>query len=399
MLDPVLRDDLDHHVKAHEAELIAFRRTLHAHPELGRQEHRTTAAIVARLVEAGLQPRVLSTGTGVVCDVIGASGERPTIAFRGDIDALPLVDAKDVPYRSTIDGVCHACGHDAHTAVVLGTALVLAEMATGGQLQRSVRLIFQPAEEMSPGGALDVLAVGELDGIDHAFAIHCDPKIQVGQVGFRAGPITSAADRIRVNLTGPGGHTARPHLTADLVYALGAVVTQLPALLSRRADPRSGLSLVWGQVHAGAAANAIPQSGFAEGTIRCLDADTWESAHTLVPQLAQRLVEPYGVDVEVDVHVSVPPCVNDTTEIERIRTAAFDVLGPAAITTTDQSLGGEDFAWILDKVPGALVRLGVRRTDVADGGDLHRGTFDIDEAAISVGVRLFSGLALSLPSA
>jgi amidohydrolase len=399
MLDPVLRDDLDHHVKAHEAELIAFRRTLHAHPELGRQEHRTTAALVARLVEAGLQPRVLSIGTGVICDVIGACGERPTIAFRGDIDALPLVDAKDVPYRSTVDGVCHACGHDAHTAVVLGTALVLAEMAAAGHLQRSVRLIFQPAEEMSPGGALDVLAEGELDGINHAFAIHCDPKIQVGQVGFRAGAITSAADRIRVDLSGPGGHTARPHLTADLVYALGAVVTQLPALLSRRADPRSGLSLVWGQVHAGAAGNAIPQSGFAEGTIRCLDPETWEAAHALVPRLTQQLVEPFGVDVDVAVRVAVPPCVNDANEIERIRTAAFDVLGPAAITTTDQSLGGEDFAWILDKVPGALVRLGVRRTDVADGGDLHRGTFDIDEAAISVGVRLFSGLALSLPSA
>ena len=168
--------------------------------------------------------------------------------------------------------------------------------------------------------------------------------------------------------------------------------------LSRRADPRSGLSLVWGQVHAGAAANAIPQDGFAEGTVRCLDADTWEASHDLVPELAKALVAPYGVDADVDVHISVPPCVNDAVETERIRSAAFDVLGPASITTTDQSLGGEDFAWILDRVPGALVRLGVRRTDVADGGDLHRGTFDIDEAAISVGVRLLSGLALSLGS-
>ena len=157
---------------------------------------------------------------------------------------------------------------------------------------------------MSPGGALDVIADGELDGIERAFAIHCDPKIEVGQVGFQAGPITAGADRIRVSLTGPGGHTARPHLTADLVYALGAVVTELPALLSRRADPRSGLSLVWGQVHAGAAANAIPQTGFAEGTVRCLDADTWEAAHELVPELAQALVAPYGVDADVDVHVS-----------------------------------------------------------------------------------------------
>jgi amidohydrolase len=394
MLDPALRDELDHHVKAHESELIEFRRALHRFPELGREEHRTTAALVARLVEAGLQPRVLSSGTGVVCDVIGSSGSRPTLALRGDIDALPLNDAKQVSYRSEVPGVCHACGHDAHTAIVLGAALVLAALAEAGQLEQSVRLIFQPAEELSPGGALDVLADHELDGIQHAFALHCDPKLEVGRLGFRAGPITAAADRIKVRLTGPGGHTARPHRTADLVYALGAVVTELPALLSRLADPRSGLSLVWGQVHAGAAANAIPQEGFAEGTIRCLDTHTWESAHSLVPDLAKALVLPYGVGADVDVHVSVPPCVNHPAETERIRSVALDLFDAAAVTTTDQSLGGEDFAWVLNKVPGALVRLGVRRTDVADGSDLHQGTFDIDEAAISVGVRLLAGLAL-----
>ncbi len=394
MLDPAARDQIERLTRAFEPELVEFRRALHRRPELGRREHVTTAAIVDRLVAAGLTPRVLSTGTGVVCDLEGNDGEKPSIGLRGDIDALPLPDVKHVSYRSQIDGICHACGHDAHTAILLGAALVLTELRRLGMLGRSVRFIFQPAEELSPGGALDVLSDNEISGLQSVFAIHCDPKLEVGKVGFRAGPITAGADRIRVTMTGPGGHTARPHLTADLVYALGAVITGLPALLSRLADPRSGLSLVWGQAHAGAVANAIPQSGYAEGTIRSLDTRVWESAHTVVPDLVKALAAPFGVDVDVDMHKSVPPCVNDERATALMRSVALDVLGLGAVTTTDQSLGGEDFAWILDQVPGSLARLGVRRSDVADAGDLHRGSFDIDEAALAVGVRLFSGLAL-----
>ncbi len=395
MLDPAVRDDIDRVTKTLEAELIEFRRDLHRNPELGRQEHRTTQCIVDRLTAAGLQPRVLASGTGVICDIIGSLGEAPTVGFRGDIDALPLVDTKNVPYQSTVADACHACGHDAHTAIVLGTGLVLAELERQQLLERSVRLIFQPAEEITPGGALDVLADGGITGLERVFALHCDPNLEIGKVGFRAGPITAGADRLHVTMRGPGGHTARPHLTADLVYALGAVVTQLPAVLSRLADPRAGLSLVWGQVHAGAAANAIPQTGFAEGTIRCLDANVWKSAHDVVPDLIRSLAAPYGVDVEIDMHTSVPPCVNDEATTTAMRSVAVDLFGTEAVTGTDQSLGGEDFAWILGRVPGALARLGVRSPEVADGGDLHQGSFDIDEAAISVGVRLFCALATS----
>jgi amidohydrolase len=395
VLSSELRDQVERLVRENDAELIAFRRALHRHPELGRAEHQTTAAIVDRLRAAGLEPRVLSSGTGVVCDVLGADAATPTIGFRGDIDALPLQDLKDVAYRSQVDGVCHACGHDAHTTIVLGLGLVLAELSRLGMLRRSARLIFQPAEELSPGGALDVLADGGTTDLDEIYALHCDPKLVVGEVGFRAGPITAGADRIRVDVRGPGGHTARPHLTADLVSALGAIVAELPAVLSRRADPRAGLSLVWGQIHAGAVANAIPQAGFVEGTVRCLDVEVWESAHLVIPELVRALAAPYGVDVDVSVVKSVPPCVNDVAATERFRAVARDVLGSPAITTTDQSLGGEDFAWVLAKTPGALARLGVRRPDVADAGDLHQGTFDIDESALGVGVRLFAALTLT----
>jgi amidohydrolase len=394
VLDAGLIDEVDRLAKAFEAELIDFRRSLHMHPELGHAEYQTTAAIVARLSEAGLSPRVLSRGTGVVCDIVGAAGEEPTIGFRGDIDALPLLDGKDVAYRSQVDGVCHACGHDAHTAIVLGVGLLLAELAQQQLLARSVRLIFQPAEELTPGGALDVLADGGVSGLREVYALHCDPRLDAGQIGLLAGPITAGADRIRVDLRGPGGHTARPHLTADLVTALGAVVSELPTLLSRRTDPRAGLSLVWGQVHAGSVANAIPQGGFAEGTIRCLDVDVWQTAHLVVPDLARAIAEPYGVEVDVDVRKSVPPCVNDVRAVERLRESVVALLGGQAVASTEQSLGGEDFAWVLNEVPGALARLGVRAPGHDAAPDLHQGVFDIDETAIVVGLKTLSGLAL-----
>ncbi|MGI8701257.1 MAG: amidohydrolase [Nocardioidaceae bacterium] len=394
MPDPESDDEIDRLTKGFEAELVSFRRDVHAHPELGRQEHRTTAAVVDRLTAAGLAPRVLPSGTGVVCDVIGSAGSPPTIGFRGDIDALPLDDLTATSYASRTSGVCHACGHDAHTTIVLGTALVLAELARDGLLEGSARLIFQPAEELIPGGALDVLAAGETAGLDSVFAFHCDPRLATGEIGFRVGPITGGADGIKVTLRGPGGHTARPHLTTDLVYALGALLTGLPGAMSRLTDPRAGLSVVWGQVHAGTAANAIPGSGFAEGTIRCLDADIWEAAHTLVPDLVRSLLSPYGVDVQVEAHTSVPPCVNDAAAIEKARDAAEGVIGPSGMRATDQSLGGEDFAWIANSVPGALLRLGVRSA-ASDVGDLHQGTFDIDEGALSIGVRVFSRMAVA----
>lgn len=395
MLPPAARDEIDHATKSLESELIEFRRDLHRQPELGHEEYLTTASIVERLTAAGLEPRVLSSGTGVICDVTGTTGEVASLGFRADIDALPLQDVKNVPYRSQRAGICHACGHDAHTAAVLGTGLVLAELSRLELLHRSVRLIFQPAEELTPGGSLDVIADGEIDSLQRVFALHCDPKLEVGRLGFRSGAITAGADRIRVSMHGPGGHTARPHLTADLVYALGAVITELPGLLSRLADPRAGLSVVWGQVHSGGVANAIPQEGFVEGTLRCLDARVWEAVHTVVPDLVRSLAAPFGIDVDVEMHKSVPPCINDEVSTDLLRAVARDVFGSSKVTTTDQSLGGEDFAWILKRAPGALVRLGVRRPDVADPGDLHRGSFDIDEAAIGVGVRLFSSFAVS----
>ena len=381
-----LTEALDAFLARHETELIDFRRDLHAHPEPGYAEHRTTRLVADRLAGAGLHPALLPQTTGLYADI----GEpTPRVALRADMDALPMDDEKSVPYRSTIPGMCHACGHDVHTTVLLGAGLFLAERAAAGLLPGGVRLIFQPAEEAA-SGAKGVIAAGALDSVSRVFALHCDPRLDVGMVGVRAGAITAACDKIKVTLTGPGGHTARPHLTADVVYALGKVVTEVPAALTRRVDPRAGLSLVWGHVSSGSAANAIPDTGVAEGTVRCLDADVWRTALALIEDLVQSVAMPYGVTAKVEYLSAVPPTVNETVSAAMIASAAAAVLGPGAVMETPQSLGGEDFAWYLDLVPGAMARLGTRMPGTPTAGDLHQPTFDIDESAIGIGIRVLA---------
>jgi amidohydrolase len=387
--------ELDAFLAGHSGELTEFRRDLHAHPELGYHEHRTTRRIALRLAAAGLRPKLLPKGTGLIVDVgDGAKyADGPLVALRADIDALPLQDEKAVPYRSTVPNVCHACGHDVHTAILLGTGLFLAAQAEAGALPGRVRLIFQPAEEI-PGGALDVLAAGGIAGVDRIFALHCDPRLDVGKVGIRTGPITAACDKITVNVTGPGGHTARPHLTADLVYALGKIVTELPAALTRRVDPRSSLSLVWGRVSAGTAANAIPIDGVVEGTVRCLDDEAWQAAPDLLKALIESVASAYGVMAELNYQRNVPPTVNEAVSSAMLTTAAHRALGPDAATGTPQSLGGEDFAWYLESIPGSLARLGTRTPGSAEL-DIHQAAFDVDERAIGVGVRLLAETSLT----
>ncbi len=381
--------DVASFLDAHEAELVHLRRHLHAHPELGRTERESTALVARRLEAAGLRPRLLPGGTGLLCDV--GDGGGPIVALRADLDALPLQDEKDVPYRSTIPGVCHACGHDVHTVVLLGAGLALADQA--GKLPPGrVRLVFQPAEEKTPGGSLDVLATGFLDDVAAIYALHCDPKLEVGRLGVRVGPITAATDALEVRLSGPGGHTARPHLTADLVYVIARVVTDLPAGLSRLVDPRAGLSLAFGAVNAGTVHNAIPTYASAKGTLRVLDRAVWGEAPKLIGRVLEATVSPFRVTWELDYQRGSPPVVNDDVATGIIARAARTALGADAVFTTVQSLGGEDFSWYLERIPGSLARLGVRipGTDL----DLHAGLFDADERAIPIGVRVLAQTAV-----
>jgi amidohydrolase len=318
----------------------------------------------------------------------------PVVALRADLDALPVDDTTGEVWASRTPGVAHACGHDVHTTGLVGAALALAEVHARGLLPGRVRFLFQPAEEVMPGGALQLMEQGALDGVLRIFMLHCDPTVDVGQIGLREGPLTGAADALDVRLTGRGGHTSRPHLTEDLTFALGKVLTELPAILSRRLDPRAGVSVVWGSVRAGSAHNVIPGAGQVAGTVRMLDAVAWAEAETLVRRLIDQIVAPYGVTAVVDYKRGVPPVVNESESTRIIGTAIERVLGRPGLVSTAQSLGGEDFGWYLDRVPGAMARLGTR-TPGGPTYDLHQGNLRIDERATAIGSRVLAEAALT----
>lgn len=379
---------LDRWVAEHETDLSLWRRHIHANPELARREFATTEFVATRLLAAGLAPQVLPGGTGLTCDLGPETG--PRIALRADMDALPMQEDTGLPFASVVPGVSHACGHDAHTTILLGAGLALAQAP---ELPVGVRLVFQPAEEVMPGGALDVIAAGAMEGVSRIFALHCDPRLEAGKVGVRLGAITSAADTVELVLDSPGGHTSRPHLTTDLVYALGTVITGLPGLLSRRIDPRTGTVMVWGAVSAGQAPNAIPRSGRLVGTVRTGDHETWALLEPMVREIVDGLLAPTGVRYELNYRRGVPPVVNDVASTRMVEQAVA-TLGPGALSDTPQSGGGEDFSWYLEEVPGAMARLGVW-SGFGERLDIHQPTFDLDERALAVGVRVLANLVLA----
>ncbi|HMZ14008.1 MAG TPA: amidohydrolase [Mycobacterium sp.] len=376
-----MADTAESWLAAHYDDLVEWRRHIHRHPELGRQEFATTQFVADRLVEAGLNPKVLPGGTGLTCDF--GPEHAPRIALRADMDALPMADRTGAPYASTVPNVAHACGHDAHTAMLLGAASAL---AAAPELPVGVRLIFQAAEELMPGGAIDAISAGALLGVSRIFALHCDPRLSVGRVAIIPGPITSAADSIEITLHSAGGHTSRPHLTSDLVYGMGTLITGLPGVLSRRIDPRHSTVMVWGAANAGVAANAIPQSGTLAGTVRTASRDTWLVMEDVVREIVSGLLAPLGIEHSLQYRRGVPPVVNEE-RCTQIVTHAIEAIGPEALADTRQSGGGEDFSWYLEDVPGAMARLGVW-SGIGPQLDLHQPTFDLDERALGVGVRV-----------
>lgn len=386
-----LLDALCASIDALAPELTDLRHDLHAHPELSHVETRTSRIISQRLLAAGIDVRPLPT-TGLIADV-GAEQPAYRVALRADLDALPVLEETGLPWASVIDGICHACGHDVHVAAVLGAGLAFkAHEEALRERGLGVRLLFQPAEEVIPGGAVEIIEHSGLDGVDAAFAVHCDPSVDAGKVGLREGPITAASDRVTVHLSGRGGHTSRPHLTEDLTFALAKVMTELPAVLSRRLDPRKGFALVWGEVHAGQASNVIPSRGIAAGTLRMLDEGAWPTVGPLLEEILASIVAPYAVTAKLEHVPGVPPVVNHIDAIEVLRTAAIQTgIEPVG---TQQSLGGEDFSWYLQHVPGAMARLGTR-TPGGPTYDLHQGDLVVDESAVTLGARLLAGAAVS----
>ncbi|WP_080796922.1 M20 family metallopeptidase [Corynebacterium pacaense] len=367
----------------HRDEVLGWRRHLHSHPELSHMEYRTTEFLSDVLRAHGLEP-VAFPGTGLMVDIGPAGDQR--LAFRADIDALPLTESTGLPFASTIPGVAHSCGHDVHTTIALALACALSTI----DLPMGIRVIFQPAEEVMTGGATEVINFGALDQVDAIYALHVEPKLKVGRVGVRAGAITSASDVIEIRVHGSGGHSARPHLAEDVVYALSKVVVDLPGLLSRRVDPRTGTVLVFGTINAGYAPNAIPETGSVSGTLRTADIGTWRSMRPLVGELVEQILAPTGVHHELIYNPGVPPVLNDDVATALLASAARDV-DTQSVVQAPQSSGGEDFSWYLEHVPGSMARLGCWPGQ-GPKQDLHQSDLIVDEGCIGVGVRLFGSL-------
>ncbi|HVR32488.1 MAG TPA: amidohydrolase [Acidimicrobiia bacterium] len=364
--------------------VVDVRRAIHRRPELSKHEFATTDLIAAHLAAARLTPRLRTPKSGLTVDV-GTDG--PLVVFRADLDALPITEPAGLAFASETSGVMHACGHDAHTAITLGLALAWAEVGAG----RRVRFLFQPSEEVFPGGADEMVVEGAVSGAQAVIAFHVDPHLRTGFVGVKPGAITSSADRFSIVLEGPGGHTARPHETVDVIHAAGHVIANLSGIVSRLLDARAPLAITFGQVHGGAADNVIPTSVRLSGTARTPDHDVWERVPELIRGVAADLAAPFGAKVEIRYNRGLPPVRNDAALVARLTPAIERALGPETVTDTHTSMGGEDFALYLTEAPGALFRLGCA-ANPTETNDLHSASFMLDERALEVG--LHAGLEI-----
>ena len=365
---------------------VELRRQLHRNPEAAHEEHQTTALIAASLDEAGVGYQLRSPRTGLWVDV----GERPSIGFRADLDALPITEPEDNDPVSQNPGWMHACGHDAHSAIAFGIASVLDRL----DLTSGVRILFQPAEESFPGGAAELVEEGLVDGLKGLIAFHIDPTLPTGRIGSRPGPITASADKFTLVLGGPGGHTARPHRTVDLIADAARVVHELPGCVRRTIDARSPLTIAFGSIHGGEAGNVIPTRVEIEGTVRTLDGALWRLLPGLVDKALGSLLAVSDASYTLSYSQAIPPVVNDAGVVEVATSGITGMLGPDVVVPTEPSMGGEDFSNYLSRVPGALFRLG----NGGSGGDLHSPSFQLDEAVIGFGIQAGVAALLSIQS-
>lgn len=374
--------------KAIQDQLIAWRREFHIYPELGFQEVRT-AARVAELMEGfGYCVRRGVGRTGVVADL--GSGA-PRLAIRADMDALPIQEANDAPYRSQVSGVMHACGHDAHTAMALGAALLLSREKLSG----SVRFLFQPSEEVGDdegvSGAPRMIADGALDGVDMAIALHVDPATPVGDIRIEAGPASGGVDSWFGAVIGKGCHGAYPHLGVDPFALTAQVILALNSIVSRRLRPFDPAVVSVGSLHGGQTENVIPERVTLSGTLRYMEKRVQEQIHAEMRR-AFEVARALGGDYELRFEIGVPPMINHPDAATLIQTAAAGLLGPEHILPFQKDLGAEDFGCFLDIIPGAMFVLGT----LIEGDERigHNPRFDIDERALPIGTAILAEAAL-----
>lgn len=368
--------------------LVATRRDLHAHPELGFEEQRTGALAAKRLRQLGYDVKTGVGKTGVVA--VKRGGEGRCVLLRADMDALPIEEANDIPYRSKHPGKMHACGHDGHVAIGLEVARRLANLPLPG----SVKLAFQPAEEVSNGAAA-MIRDGVLDAppVDAAFGIHLWNELPTGTIGIMPGPMMASVDEFEITILGRGGHAAAPHQTADPVLAAAHVVTALQGLVSRRRDPLEAGVVSVTQVHAGQAYNVIPARADLRGTVRTFGGRFWEEAPALVEQTAQGVAGAFGASAEVGYRRLSRPLVNDERMAALMRDVAAEIVGKNDVRSDVRTMGGEDMSLFLARVPGCFAFVGSAPAG-RPAPPHHSPHFDIDEAALVIGAELLTRTAV-----
>jgi amidohydrolase len=387
---------LESSVSQHGPEVLKIRRHLHASPELSGNEYRTTALVAEHLAAAGIGFKFGPDGRGIITEISGNSARNvPVVAFRADLDALPILEENDVPYRSRNAGVMHACGHDAHTAILLGTLLAL---KSAGSTPVSWRGIFQPSEEVGHG-AREMIERGALDDVSAIVGLHVDPTTVAGQLGLTAGPQTAFCQDFAIEVRGRGGHGARPQDTIDSIAMAAHLVCLLYGATPRQTDARDPLVITIGQIEGGHASNVIPDKVELKGTIRALDGTVLHRARELIEKLSRASAEAFGGAATVAFDPSLPGVVNDPAITAICLQAARAVVGEENVVTAGRpSMGAEDFADYLSVVPGCMVRLGVARKG-KKRTLLHTSRFDIDESALLVGVRLLTRVLSHWPVA
>jgi amidohydrolase len=391
------QQELDQAVDARFAQIVALRRHLHAHPELSGQEQATSLHLYQMLGNEGFDVRMGPEGRGVIADTRLASGDAgcSRIALRADIDALRIRDRKTVDYRSRHEGVMHACGHDAHTALVCGAIFAIGDLCAAGTLPWPVKVrgIFQPAEETCEG-ARQMIAVGALENVAGILATHVDPSRQVGHIGLRAGVLTANCDEVQVRILGRGGHAARPHEASDPIAAAAQLINALYLFIPRATDSQDAVVVTVGQIYGGDNANVIPEEVLLRGTLRTLDRAIRQRTFEHIRRLADGIGKTSDTRIEVTFARGAASVCNDTALIELLRNAGRDVVGETGLDEIRRpSMGSEDFAFYLEQVPGAMIRLGCASA-LAGGSPLHTPTFDVDEEALRIGAKILARAAV-----
>jgi amidohydrolase len=371
-------------VQAGHMEAVAVRRHLHAHPELSFREHATAAYLAKRLEALGIEVRKGIAGTGVI-GVVHGVGPGRVVSLRADIDALPIEETNELPYRSTNPGVMHACGHDAHTAMVLAAGRILHGLRQ--EWSGTVLLLFQPGEEKIPGGASLVLKEGALEhpAPEAIIGQHVTPELEVGKVGFHAGPFMASSDELYVTVKGKGGHAAQPEKLVDPIMIAAHLLIQLKEKFEAYRKDRS-LVLGFGKVIADGATNVVPNEVLIAGTLRTFDEDLRTELHGWLPQWAQEICKAHGGMCEFEVRRGYPVLVNDHALTERIRAAAVELLGPDQVVEMPRRMGSEDFAFYTQVLPGCFYRLGTGNPKKGPAKGLHTPDFNIAEEAMAIGV-------------